>query len=130
MQNSYDQAANPGVMALFAAASLLSAAALGQGALAAPPAGDKPGGHLKITEVVVDFPGETILITGEGFDFGGPLQITLGDAGNVGDISVDCTEDLAAAPQTIFCDLGPAGGLPEAGDYLLTVATGPGQSKS
>lgn len=90
--------------------------------LAAPPRGQQPGGHLRITEVFVDFSSDTITITGEDFDFGGPLEITLGE---VGDISADCTELDA---QTISCNLS-ASGIPADGDYLLTVATGAGQSQ-
>jgi hypothetical protein len=117
-------------MPLFGAIAILSASLFGLGALAADSVGQKPGGHLKITEVAVDFLSDTMVITGESFDFGEPLQVMLGDAGNVGDISDFCTADFAAEPQTILCDLSLAGGLPSDGDYLLTVATGSGQSQS
>ncbi len=117
--------------ALLAAIILSMTLAAGSAVLAAPAEGQQPGGHLKISEVFVDFGVETILITGEDFDFGpGPLIVTLGDAGNVGDISAICADDLVSVPQTITCDFSADGGLPVDGDYLLTVATGAGQSQS
>ena len=42
-----------------------------------------PGGHLNVTQVMVDDPDNpaSIMISGEDFDFGnGPLVATLGDA--------------------------------------------------
>ena len=89
-----------------------------------------PGRHLRINEVVVDFDNETFTVTGEDFDFGDPLQITLGDPGNIGDITPFCVPDFLADPQTITCDLSAPPGLPTAGDYLLIVSTGEGQSQS
>jgi len=85
-----------------------------------------PGDHLNITEVFVDSDAGTILILGEDFDFGGALQVTLGE---IGDITSDCTEDLVSDPQTITCDLS-SNGFPVPGDYLLTVSTGNGQSQN
>jgi len=100
--------------------------AAGQGAK-----GQQPGGHLGIDEVFVDFDSETITIIGEDFDFGGFLEVTLGEA-VVGDITILCTPNFVLIPQTITCDFSaPIGtGLPADGDYLLTVATGAGQSQS
>jgi len=96
----------------------------GQPAAGQKPGGQQPGGHLRIDEVLVDFTLETITITGEDFDFGGYLEVTLGQV--PGDITGLCTPFPTT---TIVCDFsGP--GLPLDGDYLLTVATGVGQSQS
>ena len=57
----------------------------GQPAQAAQPGGSasQPGHHLEITEVLVDFAEDAIVITGENFDFGpGPLEVLLGDIDN------------------------------------------------
>ncbi len=63
--------------ALFGGIALLAISILGPRVLAAP-----PGGHLNVTEVVVDFgPPDTITIIGADFDFGGPLEVTLGEFG-------------------------------------------------
>ena len=68
------------------------------------------------------------MITGEDFNIGHYLEVTLGE---LGDISSYCEEDLESDPQTISCDLSsPAAGLPCPGDILLTVATGIGQSQT
>lgn len=94
--------------------------------------GQQPGGHIRIEEVFVDFNLETITIKGEDFDFGGFLEVTLGEA-LVGDITSLCTPDFVSIPQTITCDFSVNNGgtgLPPDGDYLLTVATGAGQSQS
>ena len=99
-------------------------AALGFAATPALAAG--PGGHLEITEVVVDAAAETLTMSGRDFDFGGPLAVELGE---IGDITPLCAASFAPPPQTIVCDFG-ATGLPPAGDYLLTVSTGRGQSKT
>ncbi len=73
------------------------ALAVATAAWAAPPNGQQPGGHLRITEVLVDFDLGSITIVVEDLDFGpGPLEVTLGDAGNIGDITSLCTEDLAS----------------------------------
>ena len=102
------------------------AVALGLGALMAAKPGKKPGGHLRVTEVFVDFGAKTIEITGEDFDFGpGPLTVSLGEFGDISDL---CMVDFTP-PQLISCDLS-AGGLPPGGDYLLTVTRGGGQSQS
>lgn len=85
-----------------------------------------PGGHLEITEVAVDAAAETITISGRDLDFGGPLAVELGE---LGDVTPLCSASFAPPPQTIVCDFS-ATGLPPAGDYLLTVATGGGQSQS
>ncbi len=90
---------------------------------AAQQAGQQPGGGLTITHVGVNFSDDTILITGENFDFGpGPLQVILD---TLGDISADCTLNT---PEEIECDLS-GGGLPSDGDHLLIVANGVGQSQ-
>ena len=88
-------------------------------AWAAPPKGQQPGGHLRITEVLVDFGLESITIVVEDLDFGpGPFEVTLGDAEFIGDITSLCTENLASTPQTMACDFSTTG-LPAYGDYLL-----------
>jgi cysteine-rich repeat protein len=96
--------------------------------------GEQPGKHLKTTEVLVNSDDETITIILEDLDFGpGPLVVRLGDEAIFGDITAACAEDLVSTPQTIICDFSAAGldtGLPPDGDYLLTVATGDGQSQS
>jgi len=98
-------------------------------ALAAPPEGQQPGGHLRITEVLVDFNAETLAVTGEDFDFNNisKLHITLGE---FGDITALCVNPPVPTASHIVCDFFGVGGLPEDGDYLLTVATGNGQSQS
>ncbi len=104
---------------LLALVILLSSPALAAGQR---PGGQQPGGHLRIDEVFVNFAWNTITIFGEDFDFGGVLEVTLG----LGDITDLCTPFPTT---TIMCDFsGP--GLPLPGDYLLTVATGVGQSQS
>jgi hypothetical protein len=80
-------------------------------------------GILRIQNVFVDIPAQTILILGQNFNNGTPLTVKLA---NVGDISADCTPDFTVTPQSITCDLSagtPA--LPIPGDYLLTVSTEP-----
>ena len=84
-----------------------------------------PGRHLEITEVAVDAAAETITITGRDFDFGAPLVVELGELGAVTPL---CTASFAPPPQTIVCDFSSTG-LPPAGDYLLAVSTGGGQSQ-
>ncbi len=104
----------------------------GQPAAGQRPGGQQPGGHLRIDEVFVDFDVETITIIGEDFDFGGYLEVTLGEA-LVGDITILCTPNFVLIPQTITCDFSAANmgtGLPPDGDYLLTVAMGVGPSQS
>jgi cysteine-rich repeat protein len=104
----------------------LSIMMLGQLSFAAEPAGEQPGAHLKITEVFVDFDNQEIIITGEDFDFGpGPLEVSLGEFGTITD---RCVPSFSL-PHMIVCDFS-VGGLPADGDYLLTVATGAGQSQS
>ena len=85
-----------------------------------------PGGHMNITEVLVDVPTDTITIIGTDLDFGpGPLSVTLGE---IGEITADCLSTLPTAT-VIVCDLSGSSGLPPAGDYLLTVSQGTGQSQ-
>lgn len=114
----------------FAALLSLSVAIIGASvAHAAPKFKEEPGGHLVISEVFVDFGTEDILITVENFDItnSDDLVVTLGDLGDLGDINVPC--DLIPDPAFIIkCDFN-AVGLPEDGDYLLTVATSGGQSE-
>ncbi len=84
---------------------------------------------LKIHEVTVDDPNNpsSITIIGTDLDFGpDPLSVTLGDGV---DISLLCVPALATPATTIVCDLS-VGGLPPAGDYLLTVSQGTGQSQN
>ena len=79
-----------------------------------------PGGHLNITEVSVVFgPPDLIVIKGEDFDFGSPLDVTLGEFGSLFILAASGTEITAELPA----------GIPD-GDYLLTVFTGNGQSQS
>ena len=103
------------------------AVALTAGALMTAEKGGKPGHHLRVTEVHIDFDTEVIGVTGDDFDFGsGPLLVSLG---TLGDISSICMVDFTL-PHRISCDFSGAGGLPSDGDYLLTVANGTGQSQS
>jgi len=90
----------------------------GQSAIAAE--GGLPGGHVKINEVFVDFDLETITIIGEEFDFGDSPEVTLGEFGLLDINSANDTEIEVSFPDTVLPD----------GDYLLTVSTGSGQSKS
>lgn len=115
---------------LFVSLLLVALTMVGSSALAAPPNnGQGPGGHLKIDNVFVDFNSELMIILGESFNFGSPLQVTLGAPGNVGNITSLCTPNFASVPQMITCNFS-ATGLPPAGDYLLIVSTGNGQSQS
>lgn len=99
---------------------LLLNAALGPAADAAPPGPAPPGGHLNITAVVVDTgPPGLLTISGENFDLGGPLEVTLGEFGTLATVSASATEIVVDLP----------GGIPD-GDYLLTVSTGTGQSQN
>jgi len=87
-------------------------------AIAAQP----PGGHLNITQVLVDNSSNptSLMIVGEDLDFGpGPLVVTLGSAGPI---------TINSATGTLI-DAEIAGPL-TGGDYLLTVSMGNGQSQS
>ena len=108
----------PMLMSLVAVAGLLS---LPLTALAVQPVPTPPGDHLNITEVEVNFDTSMIVITGEHFSFGNTLEVTLGEFGPL---------DIVGVPSDmeIMVDF-PAGGLP-AGEYLLTVSTGIGQSQN
>ena len=68
---------------------VLGVIALGLAALMAQgKGGQNPGGHLRVTEVLVDFNAQAIEITGEDFDFGlGPLTISLGELGDISALS-------------------------------------------
>jgi hypothetical protein len=91
----------------------------GQSVIAAK--GELPGGHVKINEVFVDFDSGEIIITGEDFDFGDTPEVTLGEFGLLDIVRIPTATEIVVS--------FPDGGLPD-GDYLLTVATGSGQSKS
>ncbi len=81
-----------------------------------------PGGHLNIDEVLVSIgiTDTTLQINGQDFDFGGPLAATLAGipATIVG--SPTSTRITVTVPTSLF----------PAGDYLLTVSTGNGQSQN
>jgi len=80
-----------------------------------------PGGHLNIEEVLVTIgdPDTTLEINGQDFDFGGPLQVSL--AGVAAMLtSATSTQIIATVATSLF----------PAGDYLLTVSTGNGQSQN
>lgn len=100
--------------------------ALSCGMVATARAGDSPGGHLVITQVAVDTAAAKIVIRGHDFGHGNGLKVTLGE---IGDVTPLCTLQ-ASPPQSITCDFSGVGGLPPAGDYLLVVAAGNGQSQN
>ena len=85
-------------------------------ALAAP-----PGGHLNIEEVAVAVgdPDTTIEISGTDFDFGNALEVTL--AGAPAEITSSTNTTIIV---TVLTTSYPAG------DYLLNVSTGNGQSQN
>ncbi len=86
--------------------------------------GQLPGGHLQITEVYLDcdIAVPTLQIYGNDLAFGGSPVVTLGDFPDPLLIIEPATDQQihAEAPPGL-CDLS--------GDFLLTVATGTGQSK-
>lgn len=100
-------------------ALLLSLALSVSSAWAAKPG--PPGGHLTITEVSVAFgPPDVITITGTDFGFGPEeLEVTLGEFGPLALMNSNDTMIQAELP----------GGL-IAGDYLLIVSRGNGQSQN
>ena len=102
--------------ALFSGIFLLSMSMVAPLAIAAPPGAAPPGGHLNITEVLVDDPDNptSIMIHGERFLFGSPLTVTLADFGPLTIVGTPTETQIEA--------LLPAGILP--GDYLLTVSVG------
>lgn len=107
--------------ALLGGVLLVSMSIGGRSVLAAPPGPGPPGGRLNITEVFVDAPADgQITIMGENFLFGGTPDVTLGDFGSL---------TIVAAPtdNQIVANLPAA--IP-AGDYLLTVSTGTGQTEN
>ena len=107
---------------VWAIACVAGSILLATAALAAPPNGSAgPGGHLTITEVSVDDVAQTVTITGEDFDFGSGFEVRLGGVA----VTDSCTR---VSGELITCDFSAAG-LPSPGDYLLTVATGPGESR-
>ncbi len=94
--------------------------------IASTAAAKPPGGHLNIEQVIVNVDGDgseavtTLIIIGEDLDFGrGPVSVTLG---GIGDLNVDDAND------TVIQASLP--GVIPAGDYLLTVANGNGQSQN
>ncbi|HEV8629235.1 MAG TPA: hypothetical protein VGV61_02890, partial [Thermoanaerobaculia bacterium] len=105
--------------------SVLVAAACAALAVPQVAAATPPGGHLAITEVSVDTATSTIVIRGTDLGFGPRFSVSLGQLGSITPL---CTRQLAP-PQSITCDFTAVGGLPPAGDYLLTVAAGNGQSQ-
>jgi len=111
----YPQSITLGDLAKYFSIVFLLSISISLNAMAAP-----PGGHLNITEVLVDFDAKTITIMGEDLDFGGELDVTLGDMGSL----IVTTE----TPTLIVVDF-PLEGLLD-GDYLLTVSRGNGQSQN
>lgn len=103
-----------------------SCVALSFGTVGSVRAAGSPGGHLAITQVEVDTATAEIVIRGHDFGHGSGFKVTLGE---IGDITALCTLQ-ASPPQAITCDFSGVGGLPPAGDYLLTVAAGNGQSQN
>ncbi len=79
--------------------------------------------ELAITEVFVDFNTETISVAGS--DFKSDMTITLGDASNIGDISMSCTVFPDSTPDIAICDFSSTG-VPPDGDYRLQLSTGKG----
>lgn len=81
----------------------------------------QPGGHLNIEEVAVSVgdPDTTIEISGTDFEFGEPLEVTLAGVPAIVTSSTDTT--IIA---TVLTASYPAG------DYLLNVSTGNGQSQN
>ena len=84
--------------------------------------------NVKINEVLVDFEFEIITILGADFDFNkiSDLEVTLGE---LGDITELCVSPNLPTSTEIVCNF-PPGGLPAEGDFLLTVSTGTGDSKT
>jgi len=74
--------------------------------------------HLQITGLHIDIPSATLFILGQQLNVGGPVVVTLGE---FGDITQQC-QSPGPTPTVITCKL--SGGLPPAGEYLLTVSTG------
>ncbi len=114
---------------VFGLAACLLFSMLAQPALAAPPGGHEPGAHLDIISVAVDSETGTITISGNDFDFGGLLVVTLGGEIIHNENSGDPLLCPNPSPQEIVCDLS-FDGLPVDGDYELIVSTGNGQSAS
>ena len=85
------------------------------------------GEELRINEVVVDFNVDTITITGQDFDYKDISDLGV-ELGTIGDITILCAGPPAPTATVIVCDFSSAGGLPDDGDYLLTVDTS-GKSK-
>lgn len=104
---------------LFASLLLLWAMLVSTAAVAAAP----PGGHLNVTEVLVDDPNNPtqLVIIGSDFLLGpAPLVVTLGDFGAL---------TILGTPSDSLIEAQlPANIVP--GDYLLTVARGAGQSQN
>ena len=101
--------------------NLVTSALVVLAASVAPATAELPGGHLEVEEVLVSIgaPDTTLTINGHDFGFGGPLEVTLaGISATI--VSADDSQIVASVPSALF----------PAGDYLLTVATGDGQSQS
>ncbi|MCG6941069.1 MAG: collagen-like protein [Thiohalocapsa sp.] len=76
-----------------------------------------------ISEVSVDPVGQAITIVGSGFSARRHnLSVSLGTIGDITDL---CIVDTVSTPQMVLCDFS-LDGLPEDGDYRLTVATNRG----
>jgi len=113
--------------------SLVSLALMGITAQAQPPGSVLPGGGTDVQEVFVNFESDTITIRGDSLvpEADSRLVVTLGALNDpvFGDISSYCA---LSDPQTISCDFSGSYDLTgdDAGDYLLTVSIGNGQSQS
>lgn len=82
----------------------------------------RPGQELNIDGVSVGVgdPDTTLTISGQDFDFGAPLEVTLGGVPATIVGSPTSTQIIATVPTALF----------PAGDYLLTVSTGSGQRQN
>lgn len=109
---SSQKARTLGLVTALAIITLLFAPLTG---LAAP-----PGGHLNVDSVAVDLDAGTLTITGTDLDFGGALEVTLAQFPPLLIIGIPTdTEIVTNLPPAI-----------DAGDYLLTVSRGNGQSEN
>ena len=112
--------AHPRNVFTFISIALIISLTFGISVVTAKPGPTPPGDHINITEVSVDTVTDTITIIGEELGFGNPLEVTLGEFGPLLIIGVPTdTEIVVGLPPTI-----------PAGDYLLTVSTGNGQSQN
>ncbi|MGB0909698.1 MAG: hypothetical protein ACPGYT_05000 [Nitrospirales bacterium] len=112
--------AHPRHIFTFISIALIISMTFGASVVTAKPGATPPGDHINITEVSVDTAADTITIIGEELGFGNPLEVTLGAFGPLLIIGVPTdTEIVVGLPPDI-----------QAGDYLLTVSTGNGQSQN